>query len=112
MSGPIISAHREVMSPRLRAALVNPGLLRLNAPSIPSKLLTPVIDTSKTDSKTNIVMHNEFTTISRLIDDPSKLGPGSYNIAGDMSKQPKLVTNWQTQSPVKSQRQGIQIQHD
>jgi hypothetical protein len=34
----------------MRAAAANPGLLKISAPSIPSKFLTPIIDTSRTDS--------------------------------------------------------------
>lgn len=39
---------------------------------------------------------------SKLLDDPSKLGPGSYNISGDLAKSPKNVTSWK--SPTNSAR--------
>jgi hypothetical protein len=42
--GAIISAPRKSLSPRVRAAAVNPGVLKLGSPSIPSKFCTPVID--------------------------------------------------------------------
>ena len=42
--GVLISAPRKSLSPRLRAAAVNPGLLKLGSPSIPSKYCTPIID--------------------------------------------------------------------
>lgn len=50
VSGPIISAPTNSQSPRMRAAAVNPSLLKINAPSIPSKFLTPIIDTSRSDT--------------------------------------------------------------
>lgn len=60
LSGPIISAPSNSQSPRLRAAAVNPGLLKISAPSIPSKFLTPVIDTSRTDAQSTILVQHEF----------------------------------------------------
>lgn len=111
VSGPIINAPTQSNSPRLRAASFNPGLLKVSAPSIPSKFLTPIIDTSRTDSQSTILVQHEFCQISRLVQDPSKVGPGTYNTQGDMASKPKLVTNWQTSSP-SGIRQGVKIDTD
>jgi hypothetical protein len=53
--GPIISTKTLNLSPRLRAAISNPGLLKIGTASIPSKLLTPVID-SDIDRHTNLII--------------------------------------------------------
>lgn len=53
MSGAIISAPVKSLSPRLRAATIIPGLLKLNSPSIPSKLLTPIIDQNVGNNKSH-----------------------------------------------------------
>ena len=58
---------------------------RITAPSIPSKFLTPFIDGTLSKEQSAVIMQNEFCQISKLIDDPSKLGPGTYNIAGNIT---------------------------
>ena len=58
--GTLIGSPRDSVSPRLRAAAVNPGLLKIAAPSIPSKFLTPIIDTARTDLDSHKLINNEF----------------------------------------------------
>jgi hypothetical protein len=87
-NGAIISAPQHNMSSRVRAALVNPGLLKINGPSIPSKLLTPILDTLAIDRESQFIIQNEFCLMGKLIDDPNRLGPGSYNISGNLAKSP------------------------
>lgn len=89
-----MAPHNQSLSPRFRAAAVNPGLLKVSAPSIPSKFLTPIIDTSRTDTQSTILVQHEFCQISRLIADPSKVGPGTYNTSGDLTRSPKMVKSW------------------
>lgn len=93
-SGAQFGSPRESLSPRLRAAAVNPGLLKVAAPSIPSKFLTPIIDTSRTDLESHRLMSNEFCQISKLVEDPSKVGPGSYETGGNILK-PQKGMQWQ-----------------
>lgn len=97
-------------SPRLRAAAVNPGLLKIPIPSIPNKFLTPIIEPVNSDQSTIQVQH-EFCKISKLLDDPAKVGPGSYNISGDITQSPKMVMNWQASNSFSS-RSGPLLDKD
>ena len=45
----------------------------MSVPSIPSRFLTPIMDIDETPDG------NDFK-MSRLVDDPSKVGPGSYEV--------------------------------
>lgn len=45
--------------------------------------------------------------MSRLIDDKNKVGPGSYNVAGNLAIKPKMITNWQA-SPTYTNRTELQ----
>ena len=56
---------------RAAAALTNPSLQKMSVPSIPSRFLTPIIDVTS-DAQ------DEICKMSRLVNDPSKVGPGSY----------------------------------
>lgn len=42
------------ISPRVRAAASNPALQKMSVPSIPSRFLTPVIDSSQIESITGV----------------------------------------------------------
>jgi hypothetical protein len=59
---------------RAAAAVSNPSLQKMSVPSIPSRYLTPIIDGSQdaADADGNICK------MSRLVNDPSKVGPGTY----------------------------------
>jgi len=88
------------MSPKERATAMEQGLIRVSAPSIPSKFLTPFID-DKLNPETNasaVVIEHEFCRMSKLVDDKSRIGPGSYNLAGSLVKNSRMVTNWQYSS--------------
>jgi hypothetical protein len=75
---------------------MNSGMIRISAPSIPSKHLTPFIDYQTAEqAASNVVLQHEFCQMSKLIDDGSKVGPGSYNITGNLTDKTKFVKNWQ-----------------
>lgn len=67
-----------VLSPispgRAAAAVSNPSLQKMSVPSIPSRFLTPIIDANAAE----VDASGEICKMSRLVDDPSKVGPGSY----------------------------------
>ena len=46
----------------------------MSVPSIPSRFLTPVIDAGTQDHDDT----QDICKMSRLVDDPSKVGPGTY----------------------------------
>ena len=93
------------ISPRVRAAVSNPALQKMSVPSIPSRFLTPVIDSSQIESITGITS-NEYCKMSRLIDDPTKVGPGAYEPQGHaIRSSPKSVIAWHLGSL--SQRSGF-----
>ena len=75
------------------------GQIKLSAPSIPSKLLSPFIDRNENEKRANVVIPHEFCQFSKMIDDPSRVGPGSYNVAGVLDGQTKLITTWKTSPP-------------
>lgn len=52
VSGSVFAHPNRDPSPRMRAAAVNPGLLKITIPSIPNKFLTPIIEPVNTDSST------------------------------------------------------------
>ena len=64
---------------RAAAAVSNPSLQKMSVPSIPSRFLTPIIDSNATE----VDASGEICKMSRLVDDPSKVGPGSYQVADD-----------------------------
>ena len=77
--GPVIQPLT-VMSPispgRAAAAISNPSLQKMSVPSIPSRFLTPIIDANQEDADGS----GDICKMSRLVDDPSKVGPGTYQI--------------------------------
>lgn len=94
-----------VMSPispgRAAAAISNPSLQKMSVPSIPSRFLTPIIDGINESSTLN----GDICKMSRLVDDPTKVGPGSYSIVEDQVRSsPKATINWQNSL---SKREGI-----
>jgi len=60
---------------RAAAAISNPSLQKMSVPSIPSRFLTPIIDAVGQDDQDP---SGDICKMSRLVDDPSKVGPGSY----------------------------------
>lgn len=64
---------------RAAAVLTNPSLQKMSVPSIPSRFLTPVIDPSQDEFEAS----GDVCKMSRLVDDPGKVGPGSYVILED-----------------------------
>jgi len=67
---------------------VGPGH-KVVCPTIPSKYLTPVIDVSDVKTASN---EPETVKISKLVDDPTRVGPGSYE--NSIQKSPKSTINW------------------
>ena len=75
--GPVInpvSVLQAVSPGRAAAAASNPSLQKMSVPSIPSRFLTPVIDAGSQDHDDT----QDICKMSRLVDDPSKVGPGTY----------------------------------
>ena len=75
--GPVInpvSVLQAVSPGRAAAAASNPSLQKMSVPSIPSRFLTPVIDAGTQDQDDT----QDICKMSRLVDDPSKVGPGTY----------------------------------
>ena len=68
-----ITVLQAVSPGRAAAAVKNPSLQKMSVPSIPSRFLTPVIDASTQDLK-----DDEICKMTRLVDDPSRVGPGTY----------------------------------
>lgn len=72
----------------------------MSVPSIPSRFLTPIIDAAQADPESG-----DICKMSRLVDDPTKVGPGAYDIMDDVVKKSNCgVINW---SNSLSQRNGI-----
>ena len=93
-----------VLSPvspgRAAAAINNPSLQKMSVPSIPSRFLTPIIDAAQAD-----IDSGDICKMSRLVDDPSKVGPGTYDAANEATqKSPRGTINWNFSM---SQRSGI-----
>lgn len=61
---------------RAAAAVSNPSLQKMSVPSIPSRFLTPIIDGTQEEGDGS----GDICKMSRLVDDPSKVGPGTYII--------------------------------
>ena len=59
---------------RAAAAVSNPSLQKMSVPSIPSRFLTPIID----GSQDKVDADGDICKMSRLVDDPGKVGPGTY----------------------------------
>lgn len=75
--------------------------MKMSVPSIPSKFLTPVIDAVQSTNETDA----DVCKISKLIDDPGRVGPGSYNnIRHPGKKSPKSTLNWKS---IRSQRSAF-----
>ena len=73
----------------------------MSVPSIPSRFLTPIIDANQEDADGS----GDICKMSRLVDDPSKVGPGTYQIQEEqVIKSPKGAISWQN---TLSQRGGI-----
>ena len=63
----------------------------MSVPSIPSRFLTPVIDANAQPDGDDA----EICKMSRLVDDPSRVGPGTYAIIEDQTKkQTKSTIHW------------------
>ena len=78
-SGPIINpiTMNQAISPGRAAAIIsNPSLQKMSVPSIPSRFMTPVIDANSVEVDDT----QDICKMSRLVDDPSKVGPGTYVI--------------------------------
>jgi len=73
-----ITVVQAVAPGRAAAAVSNPSLQKMSVPSIPSRFLTPIINANPGQTE-----DNEVCKMSRLIDDPSRLGPGSYQLNED-----------------------------
>ena len=85
---------------RAAAAMRNPSLQKMSVPSIPSRFLTPIIDGNQDEGEAN-----DVCKMSRLVDDPSKVGPGTYQIEEEQTKKVALGgINWLNS---KSKRSGI-----
>lgn len=86
MPGTVFAGPIAGMSPKDRVTAMNSGMIRISAPSIPSKYLTPFIDYQTLEqAASNVVLQHEFCQMSKLYDDGSKVGPGSYNVSGNMT---------------------------
>lgn len=68
-----ITVLTAVAPSRAAAAATNPSLQKMSVPSIPSRFLTPIIDVGAAEKE-----GQELCKMSRLVDDPSKVGPGTY----------------------------------
>ena len=82
----------KAVSPGRAAAVVsNPSLQKMSVPSIPSRFLTPVIDGQANQEPNDA----EICKMSRLVDDPSRVGPGSYLLVEEQTKRsPKNTICW------------------
>ena len=91
----------QAISPgRAAAVKTNPSLQKMSVPSIPSRFLSPVIDASAQPDPDG----SNICKMSRLVDDPSKVGPGSYEVSDDpIRKSPKATISWMHSQ---SQRNG------
>ena len=69
-----ITVNQAVSPGRAAAVVSNPSLQKMSVPSIPSRFLTPVIDANAIVDEED----QEICKMSRLVDDPSKVGPGTY----------------------------------
>eukprot|EP00354_Favella_ehrenbergii_P003086 CAMPEP_0170455956 /NCGR_PEP_ID=MMETSP0123-20130129/3746_1 /TAXON_ID=182087 /ORGANISM="Favella ehrenbergii, Strain Fehren 1" /LENGTH=86 /DNA_ID=CAMNT_0010719263 /DNA_START=484 /DNA_END=744 /DNA_ORIENTATION=- len=69
-----ITVVKAVSPGRAAAVISNPSLQKMSVPSIPSRFLTPVIDGTTQQEVTDA----EICKMSRLVDDPSRVGPGTY----------------------------------
>ena len=77
--GPVINpiTVNQAISPGRAAAIIsNPSLQKMSVPSIPSRFMTPVIDANTADPEDS----QDICKMSRLVDDPTKVGPGTYVI--------------------------------
>jgi hypothetical protein len=91
-----LSVVSPVATSRVTAAVHNPVLHKQTVPSIPSRYLSPIIDvTAEAQDGGDVVK------MSRLYDDPTKLGPGSYFQTDDFDKKHVISTTW---SNYRSQR--------
>jgi hypothetical protein len=77
----------------MRAAVFNPGLNKMSVPSIPSRFLTPIIDSSAVEHGTTD-SQGDLCKMSRLINDPSKVGPGTYENLPPAKGSPHGIINW------------------
>lgn len=69
----------KAVSPGRAAAVVsNPSLQKMSVPSIPSRYLMPVIDQQSGESG-----EQDVCKMSRLVNDPSRVGPGTYELVED-----------------------------
>ena len=95
VSGTIINpttVMTAVSPSRAAAAQSNPSLQKMSVPSIPSRFLTPIIDVQGANEGDD---GQEICKMSRLVDDPSKVGPGSYFLNDEINKRyPKSTINW------------------
>ena len=92
--GPVINpiTVNQAISPGRAAAIIsNPSLQKMSVPSIPSRFMTPVIDANTADADDS----QDICKMSRLVDDPSKVGPGTYVINEEQVKKSSGSTiNW------------------
>jgi hypothetical protein len=71
----------------------------MSVPSIPSRYLTPIVDIVGDDAE------GGECKMSRLVNDPSKVGPGSYFPADQFTKHIPKSTTWSKMNSIK----GIQF---
>ena len=90
----------QAISPGRAAAIIsNPSLQKMSVPSIPSRFMTPVIDANSVEVDDT----QDICKMSRLVDDPSKVGPGTYVINEEqIKKSPGSTINWQNSKSVRS----------
>lgn len=68
----------------------------MSVPSIPSRYLTPIVDISGDDPE-----GHDVCKMSRLVNDPSKIGPGSYFQKEQSSKNMPRTTQWSKMNTIK-----------
>lgn len=86
---------------RAAAAVSNPSLQKMSVPSIPSRFLTPIIDGVDDSADAS----GDICKMSRLVDDPTKVGPGTYQISEEQTRSsPRAAINWQNSL---TKREGI-----
>ena len=94
-------------SPRFEHQSIE-GLPKMSVPSIPSRFLTPAMDMapkSSVDDKNDRIQSIDGFQMSRLVNDPGKVGPQSYFPIFDQTNPiPKSTIEWVNS---KTNRQGI-----
>ena len=85
LSGIVINPTTVISSvspSRANAARSNPALQKMSVPTIPSKFLTPILDTGDYDMG-DVKDRQDICKMSRLVDDPTRVSPSSYYVNED-----------------------------